>query len=49
MLINLSPLDFKVDYEDAMGSKGQWIGKAKDHEYGNLGCQEKVMEGMLGA
>lgn len=49
MIINLSPLDFKVDYEDAMGSKGQWIGKVKGLEYGDLGCQEKVMKGMLRA
>ena len=48
MLIYLSPLDIKVDYEDAMDSKGQWVGQVKGLEYGDLGCQEKVMKGMLG-
>lgn len=49
MLINLSPLDFKGKYGDAIGSKGLWIGKVKGLGYGDLGCQNKVMKDVLGA
>lgn len=49
MLINLSPLDFKIEYEDAMGSKGPWIEKVKGPGCEDLGCQDKVMKDVLRA